>query len=323
MKKNILITLCACLMGVSTYAADQKVLISQVVEHPALDRTTEGIIDGLSRAGYERGQDFEIRIESAQASPALASQIAIKFVNQNPGVVIGVGTLSAQSFAKYASDERVRLIFSSVTDPEGADLVESLENPGRYTSGVSNFVSLEPQLQLFLKLQPNLKRLGVLYNPGEINSVSIVKKLEKLCPELGLKLIKQTVIKTADVAQNAVKLSRTVDAIFTSNDNTVLSALPIVVRAVNDAKIPLYVSDTDAVEVGAVAALGPNQYEVGLLTGKMAARVLEGEDPGEIPVEFPDKMDLYINLEAAEIAGITIPQQVRENATCLIEASRS
>lgn len=302
--------------------ATNTVLISQVVEHPALDATTKGIIEGLAANGYQRGVNLELRVESAQANAALASQIASKFVNQKPNIVVGVGTLSAQSFSKAAAAGKVALAFSTVTDPLGASLVKSLKEPNNNTSGVSNFVDLEPQLKLFQQLQPHLKRLGVLYNPGEVNSVSIVKKLEKLSPAIGLILVKQTASKTADVAQNAVKLAQNVDAIFISNDNTALSALQSVVRAAQKAKIPVYVSDTDAVAQGAVAALGPNQYQVGFQTGAMIARVLNGANMGDQPVEFPQKTDLYINLTAAKKAGITVPDRILQQAAKIINTDK-
>lgn len=325
-----LIILCASLLVATTAIAAtkketprKKVLISQLIEHPALDATTKGIIEGLEKNGFKRGENLDLRVESAQANAGLAAQIAGKFVAQNPDIVVGVATVSAQSFAKYAIEGRVKLVFSTVTDPLGASLVQSLDRPGNNTSGVSNFIALEPQIKLFRELQPKLKRLGFLYNPGESNSVSLVKKLEELCPPLGLALVKQTVSKTADVPQAATKLANQVDAIFISNDNTSLGALQSIVQAANKVKIPVYVSDTDAVELGALAALGPNQYEVGLQTGAMIARSLRGDNLDTMPVEFPIKMDMVLNFAAAKSLGIAIPDDVRLRATRVIEKSTS
>jgi putative ABC transport system substrate-binding protein len=297
----------------------KKILISQVVDHPALNITTKGIIDGIEENGFKRGINLEIRIESAQANISLAEQIATKFINQEPDIVVGVGTMSAQSFVKYARDNKVKLIFSSVTDPLGAGLVNSLNVPRNNSSGVSNFVDLEPQIKLFKIIQPKLKRLGILYNPSEINSVSIVNSLEKISPEFDIILIKQTITKTADVAQAATKLASLVDAIFISNDNTALGALSTIIKIANKVKVPVYVSDTDAVIFGALAALGPNQYQVGLQTGKMIAKVLNGADINLIPVECPDKSDLYINYDAALISNIIIPDSIKSQASKIIK----
>lgn len=258
------------------YAPVKTIYISQVIEHPALNSTVQGIKDVLSKNG------FAVEVESAQASPSLASQIASKFMAQNPAVIVGVGTVSAQSFVKYALQNKTKLIFSSVTDPK--DAFPESANIG----GVSNFVPLEPQLELFKKLQPGLKRIGMLYNPGEANSISIVKKLKALCPKYDLTLVEQTINKTADVAQSVVQLAQGCDAIFISNDNTALSALKTITKL---SKVPVYVSDVDAVNLGAAAALGPDQYEIGRQTGEMILRVLKGE---KLTTEFPNKTKTVI-----------------------------
>ena len=289
----------------------KKVYINQIIQHPALDITVKGIIDGLEQNGYVKDKNVEIRVESAQANAALASQIATKFINQGADVVVGVGTVTAQSFLKYTQSDKAKLVFSSVTDPVQAGIAQDLLKPGKNVSGVSNFVELEPQLELFRKIQPGLKTLGVLYNPGEANSLSINKRLETICQKMDIKLILQSANKTADMPQAATKLASTVDAI--------LAALQSVVSIANKAKIPVYVSDTDSVELGALAALGPNQYQVGLQTGAIVARTLNGEELAKIPVEFANKTELYLNKDAARAIGIQFPEEILSKASKIIE----
>jgi putative ABC transport system substrate-binding protein len=293
--------------------AAKKVLISQVVDHPALNMTVQGIIAGLASAGFKRQVNLDLRVESAQANTALAAQIATKFVNQQPDVVVGVGTICAQSFLKYTKANKVKMIFSSVTDPASASLANQ-----KNISGVSNFVSLEPQVQLFKELQPNLQKLGIIFNPGEINSVAIVHKLEQICQANNLTLIKQSVTKTADVAQNAMKLASMVDAILISNDNTALSSLQSVIKAAQAHTIPVYVSDTDAIALGALAALGPNQYALGYQTGLMIAKVLNGQKIYELPIEYPAQTELFINPQAAFKAHLELPAAVLARATTIV-----
>lgn len=232
-------------------------------------------------------------------------------------------TISAQSFAKYAKENKVKLIFSSVTDPLKAELVLSLDKPGNNTSGVSNFVELEPQIKLFQQIQPNLKRLGFLYNPNEANSLSLIKELEVLCPKFGMRLVLQSANKTSEVAQAATKLAANVDAIFISNDNTALSALQAIINIATKVKVPVYVSDTDAVELGALAAFGPNQYKVGLQTAQIIVRALKGEDLGEIPVEFPTQTELYLNEDAAQKVGIKLKDELKNTAARIVTKSKS
>ena len=187
-----------------------KVYISQLVEHPAIDTTTKGIIQGLSDKGY-KDENLELIVESAQGNISLASQIANKLISKSPDVVVGVATVTAQSFSKYARNSKTKLIFSSVTDPVDVGLVNSVIKPGNNTSGVSNFISLEPQIEMFLKIKPGIKKLGFLYNPGELNSISLIEKLKLICPIYGIELITVSASKTSEVAQSAAKLSLLVD----------------------------------------------------------------------------------------------------------------
>lgn len=319
MNKVLTIAIATC-FSINAWAMEtnKKVYINQLVEHPALDMTTKGIVDGLEKNGYKSGKNLDLKIESAQGNAALSTQIASKFVSQKADVVVGVATVSAQSFVKYAKENKTKLVFSTVTDPLKAGLVKTIKEPGNNTSGVSNFIDVKPQLELFKKIQPNLKKLGFLYNPSEANSIDLIKKLEVICPELGVELVLQSANKTSDVPQSAAKLASQVDAIFISNDNTALAALKTIINAANKVKIPVYVSDTDSVELGALAALGPNQYDVGLQTAEIIVRALNGEDVGSIPVEFPKKTELYLNDIAAKKIGITIPDRIRLQAAKVI-----
>ena len=313
----IIMLLCAT-WAIAADNVKKKVVISQFVDHPALNKTTQGIIDGLAKHGYKRGVNLDLRVESAQANTALATQIAAKFIAQQPDVVVGVATISAQSFMKYAKKNQAKLIFSSVTDPLQAGLVQSINKPGNQTSGVSNFIALEPQIELFQTIQPQLKRLGFLYNPSELNSLSLLKQLQALCPQYGITLQAQAANKTAEVAQAATKLAAKVDAIFISNDSTALSALRVIVSAANKVKVPVYVSDTDAVELGALAALGPNQYQLGLQTADKIVSALNGEDLGTQPVAFPSETALYLNARAAAKLGITFSPALTQRAAVVI-----
>ncbi len=289
-----------------------KIYINQLVEHPALDATTRGIVDGLFEAGYVNGKNMELKIEFSQGNMSLAGQIATKFVSNSPDVVVGVATIAAQSFAKFTRNGKTKLIFTSVTDPIGANLVKSIERPGNNTSGVSNFMPLEPQLKMFKCVIPFIKKLGFLYNPGEVNSISLIKKLEVLCPKFDIELVTLSANKTSEVAQSAIKLSSLVDAIFISNDNTALSAFRTIIKAANGGKVPVFVSDTDIAGHGAIVAFGPNQYELGKQTAKMIIQVLNGKDINNMKVEFPEKMELFFNKKLIKKLGVKLPCELLE-----------
>ncbi len=296
-----------------------KIYINQLVEHPALDATTKGIVEGLSDAGYIEDYNLNLKIESAQGNVSLAGQIANKFVSNEPDIVVGVGTVAAQSFVKYAREGKTKLIFTTITDPIAANLVQNLEQPGGNISGVSNFIPLGPQIEMFKRVKPTMQKIGFLYNPGELNSISLIKKLKEICPKYGIELISMAASKSSEVAQTAIKLSSSVDAIFISNDNTALSALSVIVKAANAQKIPVFVSDTDIVVDGAIAALGPNQYAIGRQTANMIIRVIKGEDISKMPIEFPQKTELVLNLKVAEKLGIILPKDLISEAQVVIK----
>ena len=317
---KILLSLILSASLVNSVVANElkKVFISQYVDHPALDMTVKGIVDGLAKKGYKQGENLELKIKSAQGNSSLAAQIAKNFVGEKADIVVGVPTASSQSLIKYAKENKIKLVFSSVTDPLKAGLVKSLTLPGNNTSGVSNYVDLEPQIELFKKVQPDLRILGFLYNSSEINSLAIKEKLEIICSKHDMKLVSQTVSKTSEIAQATNKLASNTDAIFISNDNTALSALQAIIKIAGKVKIPVYVSDVDAVEQGALAALGPNQYNIGLQTADIIARALEGEDLENIAVEFPSTQEIYLNEKTAEKLKIKFGEDLKKIATKII-----
>ncbi|MDR1436044.1 MAG: ABC transporter substrate-binding protein [Puniceicoccales bacterium] len=279
------------------WAREQVVPVVKIVDHVALNATAEGIGEVLAASSVGS------RIESAQGNGAMALQIAQKIVSGNRPVAVAIGTVAAQSLAKCASrsPKPMAVVYSSVTDPVGAGLA-TLEN----VTGVSNFVPLRPQIELFKKLQPHLATIGVPHNPGEANSVAIIQALGPICEEMGIGLVVRPATRTAEMPQAAAELARRVDAIFVSNDNTALAALAAIVGAAELQGIPVYVSDTDALCCGALAALGPNQREIGRQTGRMVLRILNGEPPSSVPPEGVESMELAINLSVAERLGIVV-----------------
>ena len=321
MVKNFirLITIFLSLLSIAEASdAIKKVYINQLVQHPALDMTTKGIIDGLAELGYTNGQNLDLKVENAQGDAVLANQIAARLVSLNPDVVVGNPTITAQSFVKYAKEGKIKLVFTSVTDPLGAKIVNKLTQPGGNTTGVSNFVDLEPQIELFKEIKPTIKKIGFLYNPGELNSITLVNRLKEICPRYGLELVEMTASKTSEVYQSAIKLSSLVDAIFISNDNMALSALRTIVKAADAQKIPVFVSDTDIVRDGALAALGPNQYEIGKQTAHLIARILSGENINKMNVEFPKGTELFLNQSAATKLGIVFSRELLAKADKII-----
>jgi putative tryptophan/tyrosine transport system substrate-binding protein len=312
-----LLAACAC-AGITVAAAQTKtVAITAIVEHPALDAVQEGVKKGLADLGHTEGADVSYSFESAQGNPATAAQIARTFVGEAPDVIVAISTPSAQAVAAATTD--IPVVFSAVTDPVAAQLVASAEAPGANVTGVSDMAPVADHLALIREITPDVKRLGVLYNPGEANSVSSVASLKEAAAAASIEIVEGPATKSADVQAATRSLVGKVDAIYVPTDNTIVSALESAVSAANEAKLPLYAADTDSVARGALAAVGFNYFDVGVQTAGLVDRVLKGDSPGAIPVLFASGTDLQVNKATAAAIGLELPQAVLDRASKVIE----
>ena len=299
-------------------AEDTRVVaITQIVEHPALDAAHQGVVDELAERGYREGENLRLMHESAQGNSAIASQIARKFVGESPDVIVAIATPSAQTVAAAARE--IPVVFSAVTDPVAAKLVKSWEAPGANITGVSDMLPIEKHLDMLQRVMPDAKRIGTVYNPGEANAAALVELLEERLSARGLELVKGAATKTSEVLGAARSLVGKADAIYLTTDNTVISAAEAVISVGERAKIPVFAADTASVERGAVAALGFNYYNHGRQTGAMVARVLEGATTADMPVEIMEELDLYVNPEAGERMGITLPEDLIQEAVKVVK----
>ncbi len=289
--------LIACLLLIpfsSAHSAPLKISILQLIEHPTLNATREGLLEELAKRGYKDGENLVLDFQSAQGNPSLAAQIAQKFASNKPDMIVAIATIAAQAAMSATKDTDIPVVFSSVTDPLSAKLVTNLKAPTGNITGVSNFVPVEDQFKFFKRLLPSLKRLGIIYNPGEANSIALNTLMEKHAPAFGLTLVMAAAPKTTDVLAATQSLCGKVDAVFVNNDNTALSVFKNVVKAAQDCGIPAFVSDIDIADQGALAALGPDQRELGRQTARMVDFILKNPKAPLPAVEFPEKMEEFI-----------------------------
>lgn len=290
--------------------------ITQIVEHPALDASRQGVLDKLAEHGYVEGDTLTVDFQNAQGDTAIAAQIARKFAGDRPDLVLAISTPSAQAAAAAMRDTPI--VFTAVTDPLMAKLVNDMDAPGGNITGVVDAPPLEAQLQLIRDMFPEAQRLGVAYNPGEANSVSQIEKLQELSPGLGFELVEVTASRTSEVMGAARSLAGRVDAIYVPVDNTIVSALESVVRVGHDANIPVFTGDNASVERGALASLGFSYYDMGRQTGEMILRILDGESPGDLSVGTVEMLELILNQGTADRIGYTIPAEFEEQAVEII-----
>jgi putative tryptophan/tyrosine transport system substrate-binding protein len=295
----------------------KSVAVTQIATHPSLDAVRDGLKAELLAAGFEPEKTLKWQWESAQGSPATATQIAQKFAGENPNVIVAISTPSAQSAAQAA--KQIPLVFSAVTDPIDAKLVANLEKPGGMITGVRDFGPVDQHLALMAKLVPQAKRVGVIYNAGESNSVSIVNFLKQSAAAKQMTIVEATVSNTAEVGSAAKSLVGRADVIYVPTDNTIVSALNSVLQVGIQNKLPVFAGDNESVEKGAIASLGFNYTDIGKQTGKIVVRILNGEVPGAIAVESPSKVELVINAKAAAQMGVKIPEAMLKDAVKVVK----
>ncbi len=276
--------------------------ITQFAPHPSLDAATEGFKKALADKGIKVKYDEQ----NAQADQNNTQSIAKNFVGDKVDLIFANATPSAT--AALNATKEIPIIFTSVTDPVGAGLVQAFDKPGKNITGTTdNHPEATKKTISFITDEVKAKKIGVIYNSGEQNSVVQVKEVKKLAEEKGAKLVEVSVATTAEVKQAAESLVGRVDAIYIPTDNTVVTALDSVISIANSKKIPLFVGELDSMKKGAVAASGFSYFDLGYQSGLMAVDILTGKKKAsEIPVELPSSLKLVINTKAAEAQGLTV-----------------
>ena len=288
-----------------------KVGILQLIEHNALDSAREGFVQALADNGYIEGENLEIDYQNAQGDPSNLSTMSERFVNNNSDMVLAIATGAAQSIASKTTD--IPVLFTAVTDPVDAGLVSSNENPGGNVTGTNDMSPIAQQLDLMLKLKPETKTVGLLYNSSEDNSVLQIEIAKEALKERNIEWVEQTVTNSSDVQQAAQSVVPKVDALYLPTDNVIASAMPIVAQVATEAKIPVICGEENMVIGGGLATLGLNYYNLGYQTGEMAVRILkDGADISTMPVESQTDFNYLINGETAQAIGMEIPADLAE-----------
>lgn len=282
--------------------------ITQIVSHPSLDASREGFKAALAEAGL----NVEYDEQNAQGDQATATTIANRFATQQElDLILAIATPTAQSVAQMVSDKPV--LFTAVTDPVAAGLVDTLETPGANITGTTDMNPVADQIKLIKRVAPEAKTVGIIYSSGEVNSEVQVALAKDAAAAEGLEVVERTITATSEVVQAAQGLD--VDAIYIPTDNMVVAGLSSVVSVCEANKIPLIAGETDSVTNGAMITYGLNYEELGRQTGQMAVRILtEGGDPANMPVEQQAEPRLVINEAAAQRMGITLPQDLLDEA---------
>ena len=279
--------------------------ISQFITHQSLDATREGFVDELARQGYVEGENIEIDLQNAQGEQRNLKTISQQLA-ESSDVVLAIATPSAQSLAN--TTQTTPVIFSAVTDPVSAKLVESREHPGGNVTGTSDQSSdaISTQINLIKKVLPKAKSIGILYTQSEPNSVVQKDEAKRLLEEKGFTVVEKTILDSNNVKAAAESLMTEVDMVFVPTDNIISSTMETVKQVSIKHKVPVFGGSTEMIAVGGLYNYGTNYEELGRQTARMLVRVLKGEKPENIAVELPEKLELHTNQEMADALGIDI-----------------
>ncbi|MEK4715518.1 MULTISPECIES: ABC transporter substrate-binding protein [Sporosarcina] len=288
-----------------TSSKKYKIGVSQIVEHPSLNAA----YDGFKKALEDAGIDVEYDVQIAQGDNSVNTTIATNLVSADVDLIFANSTPSAQAAASATTE--IPIIFTSVTDAVGAELVDSMESPGGNVTGtIDAHPDAITNTMKFLKEELDAKNVGMVFNSGEQNSRAQVDAVKEMLKDMDMTVVEASVATSADVKQATESLLGKVDSMYIITDNTVVSALESVISVANDNKIPMMVGEFDSVKRGGLAAYGFEYFDIGYEAGQMAVKILKGESkPADLPVQIPQKLKLIMNKDTASTLGLDIKDE--------------
>lgn len=306
---------CSKAQGSEKSFQDKKVVkigITQIVEHPALDSARKGFIQGLKDKGYEEGKNIKIDYQNAQGDMQTSQNIAKNFVSNKEDLIFAIGTPSAQGAFNATKD--IPILITAVTDPVKSGLVKSIEKPETNVTGTSDKIPMKEQFQLLKTLIPKAKNIGIIYNTSESNSEIQLEEAKSISKEFNLNVISTGITNVNDIPQSLNSIINKIDVLYLITDNTVASAIPLLVNTCYSKNIPIFGGERAHVVSGAIATIGIDYYKLGLQTAEAAVKIMNGNIPQEIPVGTLKNMELVINEDAIKKLNIQVPKDIFEKA---------
>lgn len=288
--------------------------IVQYVDHPALDACRAGFLEEMAALGHKDGKSIDISYENANGDPNLAHAIAEKTAGGKPSLVFTLATPMSQAMKRATEGKGIPIIFGAITDPVSAGLVETMDRPGKNITGTSDRWPYFGQLSLLKETLPNVRKVGVVFNPGEDNTRYAMAQTRKAAEELGLELVEAPVTSAAEVSEAALSISARCDAFYVPADNTAMASAGAIIKVANSRKIPVVAGDPETFKQGCIVGLGVSYRDLGVQNARQADKILKGTPASQIPVFSSSEGKLMVNLAVAKVLGIVIPPSVVERA---------
>ena len=316
MKRIISVIVCIALIlaAAVSFAETYTVGIGQFAQHGSLDNCYQVFVEGLAEAGLVEGENLKIDLQNAQADMGIAQQIAAQFASAKVDMMVGIATPMAQACYNAAAGA-IPTIFTAVTDPVAAGFASADGTAAGEVTGTSDALPIKAQLETIRAMMPEASKIGILYTTSEVNSISAIAEYKALAPAYGFEIVESGISTTADIPLALDALLGKVDCLTNLTDNTVVSALALVLDKANAAGKPVFGSEIEQVKLGCVAAEGLDYIALGRQTGLMAAKVLKGETKAsEIPYEIITEPGLYVNTKALAKFGIVLSDELKARA---------
>lgn len=290
-----------------------KIGIIQYMSHPSLANCYEGIKTALEESGIAMSIDYQIGSDTSADTDC--SNFAQTMANAGYDMIFAIATPAAQSAFAATADTDIPVIFCAVSDPVVAKLVASNETPGDLCTGTSDVLDLEAQVDLILAMQPNAKKIGIIYTSSEANSLTNLSNFRAVCDARGLEVVASAVQNAADIPAAAENVASQVDCINNFTDNNVVNSLSIVLEAADKYHIPVYGSEEEQVKNGCLASVSIDYVALGKVTGQMALDVINGADITTLSVRTISDATPIVNTEVLATLGMTMPAGYANIAT--------
>ncbi|MCO4526814.1 ABC transporter, permease protein [Streptococcus infantarius subsp. infantarius] len=277
--------------------------ILQYVEHPSLTAARKGFVDELKKEGYVEGKNLKLDYENAQGDQSNLQTISTNLLSNND-LVLGIATPAAQTLSNLSSD--VPVVFTAVTDPVSAKLVDTMETPNGIATGTSDMSPISKQVELLQKVMPDVKKVGIMYTTNERNSEVQVEEAQKEFAKAGINVITKGISSTNDVQDTAKSLMSQTQVLFIPTDNMIVSAISLLTELSKEMKVPVVGGSADVVDQGVLFTYGANYEALGRQTAKLAVRIIKGEDVSKVAAEYPKALNVVANDDMAKTLGIDL-----------------
>jgi putative ABC transport system substrate-binding protein len=294
--------------------AEKKIGVLMFSEEARYNEAARGILEQLRKSGFKEPA-VRFTIENAGANKAKAAELVKKFAAAKLDLIVALGTTATIALTREIKD--VPVVFSMVYDPVDAKIALDWKSSGNNTTGSSTRFPMS-KLMDSVKMFAPVKRLAVLYTPGEKNSETQLKDLQEIQADYKVKVIPVPLTKKEDITQILPEVIATVDSIYVTGSNLVDNEIATIIEMATKAKVITITHLEDLVEKGVLLGVCSNPYLGGQLAGKKAVQIMKGAKPAAIPIETLKKLDLIVNMRTAHAGQFQVPPAFMKSVTKVI-----